>query len=228
MNTPILRVKDAQGNLIPIPAIRGEAGPQGTPGPRGPQGPKGDKGDTGTTGAQGPKGDTGATGPQGLKGDAGPTGPTGAQGPKGDTGAAGPQGPKGDTGAKGDKGDPGEVDAAALLAKIYPVGSLYLTTVNVSPASFLGGEWIPWGAGRVPVGVDAAQTEFVTPEQTGGAKSVVLTGENLPKGAVYDGTVTLFASGKYAGGWDFARPGEGVPVSVLQPYITCYMFKRTA
>ena len=119
-------------------------------------------------------------------------------------------------------------DAAALLAKIYPVGSLYLSTVNVSPASFLGGEWVPWGTGRTPVGVDAAQTEFASPEQVGGAKSVVLTGENLPTDAVYDGTVTLFASGNYAGGWDFALRGEGKPVPVLQPYITCYMFKRTA
>ena len=118
--------------------------------------------------------------------------------------------------------------AAALLAKIYPVGSLYLSTVNVSPASFLGGEWVPWGTGRTPVGVDAAQTEFASPEQVGGAKSVVLTGENLPTDAVYDGTVTLFASGNYAGGWDFALRGEGKPVPVLQPYITCYMFKRTA
>ena len=123
MNTPILRVRDAQGNLIPIPAVRGEAGPQGIPGPQGPQGPQGDKGDPGTTGPQGPQGDPGDTGPQG------------------------PQGPKGD---KGDKGDAGVVDAAALLAKIYPVGSLYLSTVNVSPASFLGGEWVPWGTGRGP------------------------------------------------------------------------------
>ena len=107
MNTPILRVRDAQGNLIPIPAVRGEAGPQGIPGPQGPQGPQGGKGDPGTTGPQGPQGDPGDTGPQG------------------------PQGPKGD---KGDKGDAGVVDAAALLAKIYPVGSLYLSTVNVSPA----------------------------------------------------------------------------------------------
>ena len=201
MNTPILRVRDAQGNLIPIPAVRGEAGPQGIPGPQGPQGPQGGKGDPGTTGPQGPQGDPGDTGPQG------------------------PQGPKGD---KGDKGDAGVVDAAALLAKIYPVGSLYLSTVNVSPASFLGGEWVPWGTGRTPVGVDAAQTEFASPEQVGGAKSVVLTGENLPTDAVYDGTVTLFASGNYAGGWDFALRGEGKPVPVLLPYISCYMFKRTA
>lgn len=134
----ILRIRDASGEFIAIPSLKGDKGDAGPAGPQGergvtgatgPQGPKGDtgatgpqgpKGDAGATGPQGPKGDTGATGPQGPKGDTGATGPqglkgdTGAmgpQGPKGDTGETGPQGPKGDPGeaaAKGDKGDPGE------------------------------------------------------------------------------------------------------------------------
>ena len=62
MNTPILRVRDAQGNLIPIPAVRGEAGPQGIPGPQGPQGPQGDKGDPGAKGDKGEPGTPGAAG----------------------------------------------------------------------------------------------------------------------------------------------------------------------
>ena len=110
----ILRIRDASGEFIAIPSIKGDkgdagpAGPQGERGVTGATGPQGPKGNTGATGPQGPKGDTGAIGPQGPKGDTGATGP---QGPKGDTGATGPQGPKGDPGeaaAKGDKGDPGE------------------------------------------------------------------------------------------------------------------------
>ena len=31
----------------------------------------------------------------------------------------------------------------ALLDKIYPVGSIYMSTNNVSPQSFLGGQWAP-------------------------------------------------------------------------------------
>lgn len=50
MSTPILRVRDAQGNYIPIPAIQGEAGPPGQKGDTGPAGAKGDKGDTGAAG----------------------------------------------------------------------------------------------------------------------------------------------------------------------------------
>ena len=64
----MLKVKDANGNWITIPALRGE------------------KGETGATGPQGPKGDTGATGAKGA------TGATGAKGDKGDTGPAGKDG----------------------------------------------------------------------------------------------------------------------------------------
>ena len=125
----ILRIRDASGEFIAIPSIKGDkgdagpVGPQGERGVTGATGPQGPKGNTGATGPQGPKGDTGAIGPQGPKGDPGETGPqgpkgdtgaTGPQGPKGNTGATGPQGPKGDTGAtgpQGPKGDPGEAAA---------------------------------------------------------------------------------------------------------------------
>lgn len=58
----ILRIKDADGNIYPIPAIQGpqgETGAQGPQGETGPQGPQGETGATGETGAQGPQGETG-------------------------------------------------------------------------------------------------------------------------------------------------------------------------
>lgn len=67
----ILRVKDANGNWITIPALVGEKGDPGPQGIQGIQGPKGDTGATGPQGPQGVKGDTGATGPQGATGAAG-------------------------------------------------------------------------------------------------------------------------------------------------------------
>lgn len=33
--------------------------------------------------------------------------------------------------------------SASLLDKVYPVGSIYMSTSNTSPASFLGGAWEP-------------------------------------------------------------------------------------
>lgn len=63
----------------------------------------------------------------------------------------------------------------------WPVGSIYMTASSANPNSILGGgTWVKWGAGRVPVGVDATQSEFDALEETGGVKSVTLTESQLP------------------------------------------------
>lgn len=67
----------------------------------------------------------------------------------------------------------------ALLEMVYPVGAIYMSTVNKSPATFLGGTWTTWGAGRVPVGVAASGT-FATAGATGGVETNTLTVANLP------------------------------------------------
>lgn len=69
----------------------------------------------------------------------------------------------------------------AVLNQAYPVGSVYMATVPTNPATLLGGgTWAAWGTGRVPVGVDPAQSEFNGVEETGGAKSVTLTSDQMP------------------------------------------------
>lgn len=122
----------------------------------GPQGPQGIQGNTGATGSQGPQGNTGATGSQG------PAGPTGDAGPQGDTGPQGPQ------------GDPVSVLAA------WPVGAVYTSVLSTSPATLFGGTWTAIGAGRVLVGLDSGDTDFDTPEETGGAKTVTLSSAEMP------------------------------------------------
>ena len=62
-----------------------------------------------------------------------------------------------------------------LINLIYPIGSIKMTTVNTNPSTYLGGTWVSWGAGRVPVGVNTGDTEFNTVEKTGGQKTVTLT-----------------------------------------------------
>ena len=52
----------------------------------------------------------------------------------------------------------------------YPVGSIYMSTVNEDPGKKFGGRWQIWGSGRVPVCVDTTQTEFDITEKTGGSK----------------------------------------------------------
>lgn len=129
----------------------------------------------------------------------------------------------------------------ALLQLIYPVGSIYLSVNNVSPQVFLGGSWVAWGSGRVPVGVDTAQTEFATVEKEGGEKSHTLTVGEMPShghdipfyqigGQATLSTVLVKQNGTPSSLYNVSSEvvGNNDPHNNLQPYITCYMWKRTA
>ena len=138
------------------------------------------------------------------------------------------------------------IDWASVMDMIYPVGSIYMsatmsTVEQVKTA--LGGTWVVWGAGRVPVGVDASQTEFDTVEETGGEKTHTLTINEMPSHShnIYTVDSGSGNQGKkdglyYQGGWwgngvgapNVGNTGGSKAHNNLQPYITCYMYKRTA
>lgn len=59
----------------------------------------------------------------------------------------------------------------SIAKKIYPVGSIYMSTSSTNPQTIFGGTWVAWGSGRVPVGVNASDTSFNTVEKSGGAKT---------------------------------------------------------
>jgi hypothetical protein len=65
---------------------------------------------------------------------------------------------------------------AAILAAVYPVGSIYTNAGSTTnPATLLGfGTWIAFGAGRVVVGISSGDVLFDTLEETGGSKDAVL------------------------------------------------------
>ncbi len=148
----------------------------------------------------------------------------------------------------------GKVDAAYVAAAIAaaqalqrPVGSIYLSVDPTNPSAFFGGTWIAWGEGRVPVGFDSGQTEFDTVEETGGEKTHTLTVAELP---THSHPVRTYAadsgSGEFASQRVNVAPGDvssstnpaanvqtanigsGDAHNNLQPYIVCYMWKRTA
>lgn len=112
-----------------------------------------------------------------------------------------------------------------------PVGHIRMETTDTNPAEYLGfGTWVLWGQGRVPVGVDTTQTEFNTVEKIGGEKTHILTQEEMAQNTVFsDGTEgEVWAPGKWDtyNGYTLKASG-GKPITLLQPYITCYMWKRT-
>lgn len=143
------------------------------------------------------------------------------------------------------------------LVAAWPVGSIFMTTVATNPATLLGGgTWVRWGQGRVPVSLDSAQVEFDSVEEIGGEKSHVLSsgempvhshGVNDPSHAHDSGWFNFQTNAGAGGSLHFARQGFGgigtagafTGISIqnagggaahnnLQPYIVCYMWKRTA
>lgn len=124
---------------------------------------------------------------------------------------------------------------------IYPVGSIYLTTTSTNPAGFWGGTWVLWGQGRVPVGYNGSDTDFSKVEKVGGEKRHTLTVAEMPshRHTVDNHTTNSTSSktdgyvmrGSYSGNavpcvTDYV--GGGSSHNVMQPYIVCYMWKRTA
>lgn len=63
----------------------------------------------------------------------------------------------------------------AYWSKIYPIGTIYISTSSANPSTFLGGTWVAWGSGRVPVGFHSGDGSFNASEKTGGSKTIDLS-----------------------------------------------------
>lgn len=123
----------------------------------------------------------------------------------------------------------GGLTAAGAVDLFYPVGSIYLSVNSTNPSSIFGGTWVAFGAGRVLVGVDANDEDFESAMLDGGEKTVALsyqlegikptveeaTGYGLNMVNGFKDRVVVIGDG----------PGS---LNNLQPYITCYMWRRTA
>lgn len=151
-----------------------------------------------------------------------------------------------------------------LLDTFYPVGSIFITTVNTNPSSYMGGTWQRFGNGQTLVGVNENDGDFNTVQKTGGEKRHVLTKDEMPRhsheardvnghkayfwawtGGPHPAPTLWIPGGNVSGG---AMPAGGNPLmskqswegytttdtgggkshNNLQPYITVYMWKRTA
>lgn len=71
--------------------------------------------------------------------------------------------------------------ADSQIDKIYPVGSIYITTSGISPDKlFPGTEWNEYSQGRVLVGYNGGSVAYNTIGKTGGSATATLTTDNLP------------------------------------------------
>lgn len=133
----------------------------------------------------------------------------------------------------------------ALKDDIYPVGAIYMSVSPTSPASLFGGTWTQWGSGRVPIGINSSDNDFKTVEKTGGEKEHTLTIGEMPSHthAIYGGntSTTNILTSYNSNGWipllggtgykndgTMTNSGDNDAHNNLQPYITCYMWKRVS
>lgn len=146
----------------------------------------------------------------------------------------------------------------AVKAALFPVGAIYTAVVSTNPGTLLGfGTWTAFGAGRVMVGYDSSNALFDTAEETGGsADAITVSHTHTATSTVTDSghSHTLISSGALGGGGQplagqntssgtFTTSTETTGITVAtsisstgssgtnnnyQPYITVYMWKRTA
>ena len=113
---------------------------------------------------------------------------------------------------------------------------------NINPDILFGGTWVRWGNGRVPIGVDTGDSDFNTVEKTGGNKKnnhyhyqtcsfdssqAYMTATNTPSRVINAKRVVLGVANI---GQDRTREDAtyNAEIDLMNPYITCYMWKRTA
>jgi len=149
-------------------------------------------------------------------------------------------------------GGTGVSTLAALGNLFYPIGSIYTNAIDsTNPGTLLGfGTWTAFGAGRVQVGFDASNTLFDTAEETGGSANAIAVshthtitdpGHFHSFTARQEGTNTKYVAGGTADvgqqtentaskttGISINSAGSSGTNANYQPYITVYMWKRTA
>lgn len=115
------------------------------------------------------------------------------------------------------------------LDEIFPIGSVYKSVNPENPSTyFKGGVWEQFGQGQTLVGVDPNDTDFNTVEKIGGEK----ISTELKCGATNCGFIinsayymerTIVRKGVVSGSSE-----RYAQISLLQPYITVYFWKRIA
>lgn len=118
-----------------------------------------------------------------------------------------------------------DVPIKSQLAEAWPIGSIFIAVVSTSPATLLGfGTWAAFGAGKVLVGLDSSDTDFDVVRDTGGAKTHT---HSTPAHVHPAGTDVAVGAGETVndGSGGSGTTGSG---SSLMPYITVYMWERTA
>ncbi|WP_436801846.1 DUF859 family phage minor structural protein [Streptococcus dysgalactiae] len=132
-----------------------------------------------------------------------------------------------------------------ILDMIYPVGSIYISISSSNPSYTMGGTWQRFANGKTLVGVDEYDSDFNSPNRTGGEKAHQTTVEEMPSHSHQFNTEAAGSPialgwengnnsamraklGNYTLGLPTTSVGGNKPHNNLQPYVTVYMWRRTA
>jgi hypothetical protein len=145
--------------------------------------------------------------------------------------------------------------AATSLATIYPIGSIYTSTVSTNPNTLFGfGTWVAFGAGRVLLGDGGGYSAGAT---GGSADAIVVShshsatttstdsghSHGISPGAWTDGggkvegnsfsfggkvTATQSSNANITSSTSITSAGSSGTGANLQPYVVVYMWNRTA
>lgn len=128
-----------------------------------------------------------------------------------------------------------------ILEAVYPIGSIYVSTIGASPASFIGGTWEQI-EDKFLVGAGA----YFNAMDTGGEMEHTLTKDEMPRhNHTYNSSFTVQSyegvgvSGipQGASAWGSYSPahwftiqetGNNEPHNNLPPYYAVYIYRRTA
>jgi len=137
---------------------------------------------------------------------------------------------------------------AAILSIAYPVGSVRISYNSTNPGTYLGGTWVQFSQGRVPIGQgtgnDGSTSMTFGANSTGGEYKHKLVEDELAKhshiqnyaftasgGSGTNTTIPGHPDTNKAGQYGLAKivgGGNDVPHNNIQPWQSVYFWRRTA
>ena len=134
------------------------------------------------------------------------------------------------------------------IDNFYPIGAIYQSTVSTDPSTFMGGTWERFGNGRMLIGVDESDSALSTANKIGGSTTPLTSHTHGFSGTtsatpivegVTSGADVVFQDASSGGGikskththvysGTTTAVGDNTDHNNYQPYITVYMWRRTA
>jgi microcystin-dependent protein len=122
---------------------------------------------------------------------------------------------------------------------IPPIGIIYISTSSANPNTvYPDTTWVAWGSGRVPVGINTNDSSFNVVEKTGGEKTHTLTIAEMPNhshtmevGRPRNAVPERDPNDLDTCAWETrttSSVGGNGSHNNLQPFIICFMWKRTS